>query len=64
VLSRAWDDMAAAISADGTFSEQGVQSYLRIMVDMGQFGEMPPTAEGVLWTNRFTRDAATKKEND
>lgn len=64
VLSRAWDDMAEAISADGTFSEQGVQSYLRIMVDMGQFVEMPPTAEGVLWTNRFTRDAATKKGND
>jgi len=53
VLALAWDALLPSISPSGRFSEAGVTSFLKIMVDMGQLDEMPPTQEGVLWTNQF-----------
>ena len=55
VLERAWEDLLPAMSSDGRFTEEGVRRYLQIMVDMGHLAEMPPTREGILWTNRFVR---------
>ena len=53
VLAAGWDALLPAISPTGEFSEAGVEAYLQIMVDAGQFDELPPTEEGVLWTNDF-----------
>jgi ABC-type nitrate/sulfonate/bicarbonate transport system substrate-binding protein len=58
-LARAWDELLPAMSTNGDFTEQGLRAYLQIMVEMGQLPQMPPTLEGVLWTNRFTRGDPT-----
>jgi ABC-type nitrate/sulfonate/bicarbonate transport system substrate-binding protein len=55
VLALSWDALLPAISGDGAFTEQGSRDYLQIMVDMGQLESLPPTEEGVLWTNAFVR---------
>jgi NitT/TauT family transport system substrate-binding protein len=55
VLALSWDALLPAMSPDGASTEEGARGYLQIMVDMAQLAEMPPTEEGVLWTNKFVR---------
>src|SRR6185312_12000053 len=50
-LGQAWRELLPAASARGAFSERGIQAYLNIVVTTGLLPTMPPTAEGVLWTN-------------
>ena len=53
-LAISLDATLPAISADGRFSQTGVQRYLDIFKTVGETVNASP-AEGVLWTNEFVR---------
>jgi NitT/TauT family transport system substrate-binding protein len=53
-LAISLDATLPAISADGRFSQTGVQRYLDIFKTVGETVNAS-TAEGVLWTNEFVR---------
>lgn len=48
-----------AINPDGDLSEEAIINQLQVLIDLGEFDEMPDTSEGVLWTNQYNPDSLT-----